>query len=111
MKKRKYGSRWTWISLALGLALFAAVAVWMVRGVREAAEVSGREGLRMAQEAADRAVVSCYALEGVYPATYEELKAKSGLAIDEERYIVFYEIFASNIRPAVTVIERWEEEP
>lgn len=111
MKKRKYGSRWTWISLVLGLALFAAVAVWMVRGVREAAEVSGREGLRMAQEAADRAVVSCYALEGVYPATYEELKAKSGLAIDEERYIVFYEIFASNIRPAVTVIERWEEEP
>lgn len=111
MKKRKYGSRWTWISLALGLALFAAVAVWMVRGVREAAEVSGREGLRMAQEAADRAVVSCYALEGVYPATYEDLKAKSGLAIDEERYIVFYEIFASNIRPAVTVIERWEEEP
>lgn len=111
MKKRKYGSRWTWISLVLGLALFAAVAVWMVRGVREAAEVSGREGLRMAQEAADRAVVSCYALEGVYPATYEDLKAKSGLAIDEERYIVFYEIFASNIRPAVTVIERWEEEP
>jgi len=111
MKKRKYGSRWTWISLVLGLALFAAVAVWMVRGVREAAEVSDREGLRMAQEAADRAVVSCYALEGVYPATYEDLKAKSGLAIDEERYIVFYEIFASNIRPAVTVIERWEEEP
>ena len=111
MKKRKYISRGTWIPMALGLLLFAAVAVWMVRGVREAAEVSGREGLRMAQEAADRAVVSCYALEGVYPATYEELKAKSGLAIDEERYIVFYEIFASNIRPAVTVIERWEEEP
>lgn len=110
MKKRRYRNRGTWISLVLGVLLFAAVAVWMVRGVREAAEVSDREGLRMAQEAADRAVVSCYALEGVYPATYEDLKAKSGLVIDEERYIVFYEAIATNIRPDVTVIERAEWE-
>ncbi len=109
MKKRKYANRGGWISLVLGLLLFAAVAVWMVRGVREAAQVSRQEGLRMAQEAVDRAVVSCYSLEGVYPATYEDLKAKSGLAIDEEKYAVFYDIFASNIRPTVTVVERLVE--
>ncbi len=111
MRKRKYASRWSWVPMALGLLLFIAAAVWMVKGVQEAAAVSDREGLRMAQEAANRAVVSCYALEGVYPATYEDLKAKSGLAIDEERYAVFYEIFASNMRPSVTVVERWEGEP
>ena len=106
MKKRKYISRGTWIPMALGLLLFAAVAVWMVRGVREAAEVSDREGLRMAEEAVRRAAVSCYALEGLYPATYEDLKAKSGLAIDEEKYVVFYDIFASNFMPQITVLER-----
>lgn len=111
MKKRKYANRGAWLPLILGLLLFAAVAVWMVRGVREAAQVSDQEGLRMAQEAVERAVVSCYSLEGVYPATYEDLKAKSGLAIDEEKYIVFYDIFASNIRPSVTVVERLVEEP
>ena len=111
MKKRKYGSRGSWIPLVLGLLLFAAVAVWMVRGVREAAEVSGREGLRMTEEAINRAVVSCYSLEGVYPASYADLKAKSGLVIDEEKYAVFYDIFASNIRPAITVIELTEVEP
>lgn len=111
MKKRKYANRGAWIPLALGLLLFAAVAVWMVRGVQEAAQVSDQEGLRMAQEAVERAVVSCFSLEGVYPATYEDLKAKSGLAIDEEKYIVFYDIFASNIRPTVTVVERLVEEP
>lgn len=110
MKKRKYANRGAWIPLVLGLLLFAAVAVWMVRGVQEAAQVSDQEGLRMAQEAVERAVVSCYSLEGVYPATYEDLKAKSGLAIDEEKYIVFYDIFASNIRPSVTVVERLVEE-
>ena len=111
MKKRKYANRWSWVPLALGVVLFAAVAVWVVRGVQDAARVSSQEGLRMAQEAVERAVVSCYSLEGVYPASYEDLKAKSGLAIDEDKYIVFYDVFASNIRPSVTVMERWEEEP
>ncbi|MBD5293158.1 MAG: hypothetical protein HDS23_07990 [Bacteroides sp.] len=111
MKKRKYGDRGSWVPMVLGLLVFAAVAVWMVQGVQEAAEVSDREGLRMAEEAVNRAVVSCYSLEGVYPASYEDLKAKSGLAIDEEKYAVFYDIFASNIRPDVTVIELAEVEP
>ena len=91
--------------------LFAAVAVWVVQGVREAVRLSDEEGLRMAQESIERAVVSCYSLEGVYPASYEDLKAKSGLAIDEDKYVIFYDIFASNMRPSVTVMERWVEEP
>ena len=106
MKKRKYIS---WLPLLLGVALFAAIAILMLRGVKDAARLSDQEGLRMAEEAIERAVISCYSLEGVYPATYEDLKAKSGLAVDEEKYIVIYEIFASNIRPSVTVIERQVE--
>ena len=43
-------------------------------------------------------------------ATYEDLKRSSGIAVDEEKYSVFYDIFASNIRPSVTVVERWVEE-
>ena len=108
MKKGKDAS---WVPLVLGVVLFAAVAVWVAWGVREAARVSEEEGLRLAREAIERAVVSCYALEGVYPATYEDLKEKSGLAVDEEKYVVFYDVFASNIRPSVTVMERWVEAP
>ena len=106
MRKRKYAP-----PLALlGVLLFAVIAVWVTLGVRQAARVSDEEGLRIAREAIERAVVSCYSLEGVYPATYEDLKAKSGLAIDEDKYIVFYDIFASNIRPSITVMERWVEQ-
>ena len=93
----------------LGLLLFAAVAAWMIRGVGEAAQVSDREALRMAQQAVRQAAVSCYALQGAYPATYEDLKSSSGVAVDEEKYVVFYEIFASNIMPEITVVERWVE--
>ena len=65
-----------------------------------------RKRLRMAEQAVRQAAVSCYALEGAYPASYADLKQRSGVAVDEEQYIVFYEIFASNIMPDVTVLER-----
>ena len=96
----------SWVPTVLGLLVFAAVAAWMVLGVREASEVSDREGLRLAEQAVRQAAVSCYALEGTYPATYENLKRSSGIAVDEEKYSVFYEIFASNIMPDITVLER-----
>ena len=106
MRKRYHKSRGFWASTLLGLALFAAAAAWMLQGVRQAARVSDEEGLRMAEQAVRQAAVSCYALAGAYPARYADLKQRSGVAVDEERYIVFYEIFASNIMPDVTVLER-----
>ena len=90
----------------MSLALFAGIALWMLFGVREAAAAEAREGLRQAELAVRRAAVSCYALEGAYPSTYEDLKARSGIAVDEEKYKVFYEIFASNIMPEITVVRR-----
>ena len=104
MRGRK--RRLSWVPTVLGLLVFAAVAAWMVLGVREASEVSDREGLRLAEQAVRQAAVSCYALEGTYPATYEDLKWSSGIAVDEEKYSVFYDIFASNIMPDITVLER-----
>ena len=106
MRQRYHKSRGFWASTLLGLALFAAAAAWMLQGVRQAARVSDEEGLRMAEQAVRQAAVSCYALEGAYPASYADLKQRSGVAVDEERYIIFYEIFASNIMPDVTVLER-----
>ena len=47
--RKKYRNRGSWVPTVLGLLLFAAVAAWMIRGVGEAAQVSDREALRMAQ--------------------------------------------------------------
>lgn len=104
--KKRYSDRRAWLPVILGVLLFAAVAVWMVRGVHEASELSDREGLRMAEQAVRQAAVSVYALEGAYPASYEDLKDRSGLAVDEGKYIVAYDIFASNVMPEITVMER-----
>ena len=73
-----------WLPTALALALFVLAAVWMVRSVHVTAGRSDQESLRLAEQALRRAAVSCYALEGAYPASYDDLKQRSGLAIDEE---------------------------
>lgn len=103
----KRAKRWSGVlSAVLGIVLFVGVAVWMLSGVRAASEASEEEGLRQAELSVRQAAVSIYALEGAYPESYEALKLSSGIAIDEEKYAVMYEIFASNIMPEITVVRR-----
>ena len=103
----KRAKRWSCVlSAVLGIVLFVGVAVWMLSGVRAASEASEEEGLRQAELSVRQAAVSIYALEGAYPESYEALKLSSGIAIDEEKYAVMYEIFASNIMPEITVVRR-----
>ena len=105
--KRRYNKRGKWVPAVLGLVIFAVVAVVIIQGIGRASSVSDREELELAQRAIRHGAVSCYAMEGAYPASYDALKARTGLAINEEKYAVFYEVFASNIMPEITVTERW----
>lgn len=94
------------LSTPLFLVVFVVIVIWAVTGVRRASEASASEGLRIAEQAVRRAAASCYALEGAYPDSWESLKAHTGIAVDEDTYRVFYEIFASNIMPDITVTEK-----
>ena len=105
--KRRYKKRGKWVPAVLGLVVFVLVAVLIIQGIGRASSVSDREELELARRAIRQAAVSCYAMEGAYPASYEARTARTGLAIDEEKYAVFYEVFASNIMPEITVTERW----
>lgn len=53
-----------------------------------------------------RTAVSCYASEGFYPPSVEYMKNHYGLQFEEERYMVHYERFASNLMPDITILER-----
>ena len=66
----------------------------------------GEEGRQQLETSIRRAAVACYAVEGVYPPTLEYLEENYGIQIDEDRSAVFYEIFASNIMPEITVLEK-----
>lgn len=88
----------------LGIVLFFFAATDNLK------EGSREEEKKQLEEAIRKAVVSCYATEGVYPPDLTYVKEHYGLQINEERYLVVYDIFAENLMPEITVLERNYEE-
>ena len=83
---------------ALAVVIFFAAALeGLDRGQAE-------KGLDQLETALRRGSVSCYATEGVYPPTLEYLQEHYGVQIDRRRYKVYYEVFAENLMPNITVL-------
>lgn len=85
------------------LAVFAGMIAVFLSGTllfSRKADLKGAETLR---DAIRRASVQCYAIEGRYPPSVAYLEENYGIRIDKERYDVFYNGFASNFMPDITV--------
>ncbi len=87
-------------------ALFAAVIIWLVFGLSNTMNAADRGELSAVKNTLENGITLCYAIEGAYPKDLEHLKENYGVAYDTEKFIVYYECFADNIRPTVNVIER-----
>ncbi len=98
-KKHGAGLGWT-------AAVFALVFSLVLFGLRDTGGAVDESGLREAEQAVRRAAVTCYALEGAYPESYDYLKNHYGVRINESRYAVHYSVFASNLMPDITVTKR-----
>ncbi len=107
MKLQKWGSALACFlkENVLSLGLFVGVLVILLYGLQSAQVESKEEELRIVKESIIRSIVTCYSIEGSYPADLTHLQENYGLSIDERKYAVQYMVFASNIMPDVTVIE------
>lgn len=108
MKKNRSALRTLCLALAVvALAVFAGS--FFLRSVDNLEEDRREAGAQQLEEAVRRAAVSCYASEGFYPPSLAYLQEHYGIQVDEERYYVFYEIFAENLMPDITVVEHGYE--
>ena len=64
------------------------------------------EGKLALEEAVRQTALACYAAEGVYPPDVAYMQEHYGLQYDESRYTVSYEIYASNLMPDITVLDK-----
>lgn len=103
---RKDRRSWIFKSLVFPLALFGLVLALVAYGLNITSGRKSAEERKLAEDNLRKAVVSCYAIEGRYPDSYEYIRDHYGVKIDEERFIVHYEVFASNIMPDITLVER-----
>jgi len=93
-----------WLPAAGLLLAGLAGAVLMVdRGILPGASGQSRE---LIEKAVRRSAVQCYAIEGAYPVSLEELEERYGLRVDQERWMVDYRYVADNLSPDITVIQR-----
>ncbi len=79
--------------------------LFLILGVHDISSSSNGENLKLLQESVKRATVQCYAIEGMYPPNIQYLEDHYGVTFDHEKYIVHYEVFASNILPDIKVID------
>lgn len=93
------------LRMLLAPALTVLLLLWLLAGTGKT-EMGGEERRAQLEEALHQGAVSCYAQDGVYPPTLEELLRRSGVQVDESRYAVDYQIFAENLMPDITVLER-----
>lgn len=85
---------------ALLLAGFLYLFLMGAQGIAAGAKA---EQLSVLDQAVKRAAVQCYAIEGRYPPSVEYLEEHYGLFINREKYYVFYDGWASNIMPDITI--------
>lgn len=64
------------------------------------------EGLRQLEEVLRKGCAACYAVEGAYPPDLEYLQEHYGVRVDDGKYTVHYNAFASNLMPDITVLEK-----
>lgn len=95
--------------------LLSAAAMILVIGLFAgfSLQFAGRTGAReedTLKKAITRASVQCYAIEGRYPPSVEYLEENYGIQINRKKFGVFYDGFASNVMPEITVIPLEEQE-
>ena len=103
MKRGFIRRKWRSLSAAV---LIPIVLLWFFTALGNLGSGQSREGKEQLEAALRKAAVACYAAEGVYPPTLEYLTEHYGMQINEKRYLVFYEIFADNLMPDITVLEK-----
>lgn len=85
-------------------AVILAVCLWLFAALGDLDAGQAEKGRQQLEKALRRAAVACYAAEGVYPPTLEYLTEHYGVQVNTDRYNVFYEVFAENLMPEITVL-------
>lgn len=88
------------------LTLMILVAGLILSGFSRIHRAKSGEDILQLTDALRRGAVACYAQEGFYPPDIDFLVEYSGILWDRDRYWIHYEIFASNLMPDITVIEK-----
>ena len=88
------------------ILIFVALIVGFILLVNGITNKGSTREMDIVRDAVKNASLTCYAVEGMYPENLEYLKQHYNLSYNEDKYVVYYEPFASNLMPSIKVAER-----
>ena len=94
------------ISMLLSIAVYMCVIVFVVVGIMSISKNSKSKEVEEITKQINKSISLCYAIEGTYPNDLKYLEENYGLEIDDDKYIIHYNLFASNIQPEVMVYKK-----
>ena len=90
----------------IGICVILAVALGFSLLAGRFSEDYRQTAAKQLEEAIRRSAVACYGAEGFYPPNMAYLTEHYGIDYDTDRYIVHYELFASNVMPDISVLKK-----
>ena len=88
------------------ILVFAALILAFVLLVNGITSKGSKREKDIVTDAVRNAALTCYAVEGMYPDDIGYLREHYNLSFNEDKYVVEYETFASNVLPRILVVER-----
>lgn len=88
----------------LPLLGFIALFILFFRGISSVSDTNTAKQMESLQNALNRSITQCYAVEGAYPPNLAYIREHYGLIYDEDLFYVDYQPIGSNIMPDVTIL-------
>ena len=91
--------------IAAGIAFVALIVGFLIL-ISAITTTSDSQETQLVYDAVKNAALTCYAAEGSYPENLQYLRDHYKLAYNQEKFVVEYDAFASNLMPTINVLER-----
>lgn len=92
-----------WKGIIITVVLFVAVILLVTLLLGQTGQTADKEQTALLEAAIRNAAVTHYAIEGQYPTSLAQIIDLYGVIVDEDRFLVRYDAFASNVMPTLSV--------
>ena len=92
-------------NIAAGAAFVALIVGFLIL-ISAITTTSDSQETQLVYDAVKNAALTCYAADGSYPENLQYLRDHYKLAYNQEKFVVEYDAFASNLMPTINVLER-----
>lgn len=92
-----------------GVVLFVSCFIFFLVAISNVSDDVNDNEVKTLEDSIDKAITTCYAIEGAYPENLQYIEDNYGVWIDYDKFLVVYSVLGPNVKPSVLVAPITEE--